>query len=273
MNNWKVYCYTSPSGKKYVGITSRSLDERAGKDGYCYIEDGYAFGKAIKKYGWENFTREILEDGLSKQEADFFESYYIEFFDSYNNGYNETRGGEGCAKADYDLIIRLWNEGKSIQEIREQTGYSKRALKAAFDSVNIGGIDRIKRQAGQYHVLKIYQYNLEGEYLNEYSSINEAERKNNIFHSNIIACLKGKRNTAGGYRWSYDKKEKLDKLIKKAGFHRELYQYSLDGELINKYISVAEASRQTGYGKEYLASKAKKKEKAYGYIWSYEEFV
>lgn len=273
MNNWKVYCYTSPSGKKYVGVTGRSLDDRAGKEGRCYITEGYTFGKAIKKYGWENFTREILEDNLTEKDAKFLESYYIELFDSYKNGYNETRGGDGNQKADYELIIQLWNEGKNIQEIKNQTGYGKRALKAAFDAANINGIDRIKRQAGQYHITKIYQYNLEGVYLCEYNSISEAEKENNISHANIVACLKGRRNTAGGYRWSYDKKDNLGELVKKQGFHKQLYQYSLKGELINKYMSVAEASRQTGYQKEYLAIKAKKKEKAYGYIWSYEEFV
>ena len=273
MNNWKVYCYTSPSGKKYVGITGRSLEDRAGKNGRCYIQDNFAFGKAIQKYGWENFTREILEDDLSEKDAKFLESYYINFFDSYKNGYNETYGGDGSQKADYDLIIKLWNEGKSIQEIREQTGYGKKALKAAFDAAEIPGIDRIKRQAGKYHITKIYQYNLEGEYLKEYNSISEAENNTKISHSNIVACLKGRRNTAGNYRWSYEKVNNLGPLIKKQGFHKELYQYSLDGKLINKYSSVAEASRQTGYGKEYLAKKAKEKGKAYGFIWTYEDFI
>ena len=273
MNNWKVYCYTSPSGKKYIGITGRSLDDRAGKDGYNYIKDNFSFGKAIQKYGWGNFTREILEDNLSEKDAKFLESYYINFFNSYKNGYNETFGGDGCQKADYDLIIKLWNEGKTIREIKDSTGYGRPALKAAFDAAGISGSDRIKRQAGKYHIATIYQYNLEGEYLKEYNSISEAENNTNISHSNIVACLKGRRNTAGGYRWSYEKVDNLGLLIKKEGFHKELYQYSLEGRLINKYSSVAEASRQTGYGKEYLAKKAKEKGKAYNYIWSYEEFV
>ena len=272
MNNWKVYCYTSPSGKKYIGITGRSLDDRAGKNGYNYIKDGYTFGKAIQKYGWENFTREILEDNLSEKDAKFLEVYYISFFNSYKNGYNDTRGGDGCQKADYDLIINLWNEGKTIKEIRENTGYGKPALKAAFDAAGINGIDRIKRQAGKYHIKTIYRYDLDGKYINEYNSISEAEKENGS-HTNIVACLKGRRNTAGGYRWSYEKVDNLGPLIKKEGFHKELYQYSLEGELINKYPSVAEASRQTGYGKVYLAKKAKENGKAYNYIWSYEEFV
>jgi len=36
MGTWKVYCYTGQNDKKYIGITSRSLAERAGSEGYCY---------------------------------------------------------------------------------------------------------------------------------------------------------------------------------------------------------------------------------------------
>jgi hypothetical protein len=36
MNNWKVYCHTFPNGKKYVGITKRSPEERWHKDGSGY---------------------------------------------------------------------------------------------------------------------------------------------------------------------------------------------------------------------------------------------
>ena len=31
MNEWKVYCYTGKNGKKYIGITSFNLAQRAGK--------------------------------------------------------------------------------------------------------------------------------------------------------------------------------------------------------------------------------------------------
>ena len=60
LNNKKtytVYCHTSPSGKRYVGITCKSLNSRwqNGK-GYLYNKHFYS---AIQKYGWENFKHEI----------------------------------------------------------------------------------------------------------------------------------------------------------------------------------------------------------------------
>ena len=65
---YKVYKYTSPSNKIYIGITSKTLNERARYDGSGYKECK-AFWRAIKKYGWENFTSEILAQELTEEEA------------------------------------------------------------------------------------------------------------------------------------------------------------------------------------------------------------
>ena len=56
-----VYCYTSPSGKKYIGKTTTDLKTRAKKNAVGY-KGCIAFYNAILKYGWENFTVEILEE-------------------------------------------------------------------------------------------------------------------------------------------------------------------------------------------------------------------
>jgi group I intron endonuclease len=71
---------------------------------YCgvretYIGSGKFLKNAIKKYGKENFFREILEDGIENH--DYLcerEIYWIEFFDSANPnvGYNLSKGGMGC---------------------------------------------------------------------------------------------------------------------------------------------------------------------------------
>lgn len=48
---------------------------------------------AIRKYGIENFKFEILEE-CSRENYNLRERYWINFYDSMNNGYNETSGGE-----------------------------------------------------------------------------------------------------------------------------------------------------------------------------------
>ena len=49
----------------------------------------------------------------------------------------------------------------------------------------------------------IQQYNLDGKFVNEYPSINEAERQTGINHSKIVLVCQGKRKKSGGFKWSY----------------------------------------------------------------------
>ena len=221
MNNYKVYCYTGGNGKKYIGLTGCSLYERAGKDGINYCNYGWKtkFSNAIKKYGFNFFTAEILVDNLTLEEACELERKYIKEYDTVRNGYNTTWGGEGCQKCDYDLIIELWNEGKSITEIKEITGYGRHGLENAFNAAGISGMDRIKRQAGQYHIKSVYQYDLEGNFIQSYDSIAEASRAVNTPHTNIIKCLQGSRQTAGGFQWSETYQEKMPPYKRNFGFH------------------------------------------------------
>ena len=49
-----IYCYTSPSNKKYIGQTIKSLKERAKNNGNGYLNCTIFF-RAIQKYGFEKF--------------------------------------------------------------------------------------------------------------------------------------------------------------------------------------------------------------------------
>lgn len=92
---WKVYCHTNKvNGKKYVGITSKSLKHRFGTNGIRYIQSRY-FWCAIEKYGWENFTHELLFDGLTKDEACSMEKKLIAEYGTRDRskGYNIRSGG------------------------------------------------------------------------------------------------------------------------------------------------------------------------------------
>ena len=87
-----VYKHTSPSGKSYIGITNNPY-KRWETQGKKYKKQP-KFYNAIKKYGWDNFSHEILESNVSKAYAWNREQYYIKFYDSINNGYNVLSGGK-----------------------------------------------------------------------------------------------------------------------------------------------------------------------------------
>ena len=92
-NNFIVYKYTSPSGKIYIGQTNQGLKKRY-YNGQGYKHCSY-FYNAICKYGIDNFYKEILKENLSLEEANYWEAYYINFFNSTDKkkGYNISSGG------------------------------------------------------------------------------------------------------------------------------------------------------------------------------------
>ena len=89
--------------KSYIGQTINSLQVRWQSNGKGYLinEQDSKFAKAIKKYGWNNFTHEVILtiECKTKEELKFWlnqwEAYYIEEYDSFHNGYNSTTGGDG----------------------------------------------------------------------------------------------------------------------------------------------------------------------------------
>ena len=101
-----VYVHTNKiNGKKYIGITCQKPEARWGVDGsrYLYEDDRTrsAFAEAIRKYGWENFTHEILFEGLTEADAKAKEKELIAHYRTYIGfedckGYNMTLGGDGA---------------------------------------------------------------------------------------------------------------------------------------------------------------------------------
>ena len=92
-----VYKHTNKiNNKVYIGITSRTTQERWGKNGSNYSTSPHFFS-AIHN-GWDNFEHEILFDGLTKEEACVKEKELIKKYKSNdrNFGYNQTDGGECC---------------------------------------------------------------------------------------------------------------------------------------------------------------------------------
>ena len=97
--NGCIYLITNPiNGKVYVGQTL-DYKNRMSAHKYSSKNPKYYFSRAIHKYGWENFTKEILIDDVPNEDLDNLEINYIAFYDSFNRekGYNETKGGGGAS--------------------------------------------------------------------------------------------------------------------------------------------------------------------------------
>ena len=84
--------------KYYIGQTVGTMEQRAGKDGrkYGWYDLNYnsKFANSIRKWGWDSFEGRVLEE-VYEEDLNELEKFYIEYFDSFKNGYNTTLGGEG----------------------------------------------------------------------------------------------------------------------------------------------------------------------------------
>lgn len=99
-----VYVHINKTNLKvYVGQTGQSL-QRRWRNGEGYKKTNSYFAHAIAKYGWDGFEHIVLEEGLTKSEADFYEKMYIREFKSTDRkyGYNlmggNINGKECCIK-------------------------------------------------------------------------------------------------------------------------------------------------------------------------------
>lgn len=90
-----IYKATSPSGKVYIGQTSNSLKRRKIQHKCVANFTDSKFSRAIKKYGIDSLTWEILHKDIPTDQLDNLEILEIASYNSFINGYNSTPGGDG----------------------------------------------------------------------------------------------------------------------------------------------------------------------------------
>lgn len=85
------------SGRSYIGITRQSLAERkrCHKSAAAGKRSNTAFHQAIRQYGWDRFTWEVLRTCETEQELQAAERELIAAHDTIRSGFNRTAGGNG----------------------------------------------------------------------------------------------------------------------------------------------------------------------------------
>lgn len=234
MNDYKVYCHTSPSGKRYVGISNNP--EKRWNKGKGYIKN-YLFYRAIEKYGWDNFTHEILYENLSIDEAGEIEKKLISEWNltDPNYGYNLREGGNGKFSEHSRYLMSKSRKGNTNSlgqyhspENRKQISESLKKYYSTHDSPmknrhhtpetieklkNRTISEETKRKMRENHAdvkgvnnpsaKAIRQLDKEGHIIEEFAYATLAAKKYNLDLSSIIRCCRGKQKTCGGYRWEY----------------------------------------------------------------------
>lgn len=92
INNYCVYIHIFPNNKYYVGLTKQDPNKRWGINGIGYKKQPVY--NAIKEFGWDNIDHIIVYENLDVNNAIEKEKELIKKYDSINNGYNISSGGD-----------------------------------------------------------------------------------------------------------------------------------------------------------------------------------
>lgn len=84
------------TGECYIGFDSKWPRRKKYHKRFSKKQNNIKFYNAIRKYGWENFQWEVVYESLDGEHTlNVMENLFIMQFDSFNNGYNSTLGGDG----------------------------------------------------------------------------------------------------------------------------------------------------------------------------------
>ena len=219
MESYKVYCHVFPNGKRYVGITRQKLNRRW-RDGQGYKQN-IRMTNAIKKYGWENITHEVIAEGLTEKEAADLEVRLIKEWDLMNQerGYNYAEGGTHPHHSD-DTKKKIGETSKGrkhseefkrwISERNAGSGnfmYGKHhteETKRKISESKKGSVSPNRGKFGGDHPSHIEVDMIDaktGEVVNHFRSFKEAADYIGRSPSGISSAVNGICSTCGGYAW------------------------------------------------------------------------
>lgn len=188
------------------------------------------------------------------------------------NGYNYKgckRMSDAICEFGWDNIIHLLlfdnltSEIADIIEIELIKKYKTYDINYGYN-MTLGGKDGIYKK-------KCYQYDIEGNFINEYENTSIAVEK---YGYGIYSCLTNKTLSAYGYQWSYTKSKKIDKYNRLNNGTplrvRKIYKYDFSGKFLASYNSIVEAEKFTNIPAYRITSCANGQSKsAGGFLWSY----
>lgn len=218
-----IYKITNKAnGKAYVGKTLQTPEKRF-KEHICDSKKtkckNRPLYRAFNKYGIDNFYLETIEECensiLSNREI-----YWIEYYNTYGNGYNATKGGDGKQYIDENEVISTYNKLHYCTKVAKKLNISPDTVSNILHRNQVN----VQRDYYKYYhtnnwkgILNdeksIAMFDNDGNFLKDFNSISDAARfllenklsccKANGLRSHISEACKGKRNTVCGFIWKF----------------------------------------------------------------------
>lgn len=178
-----------PTNKSYIG-KSTDIFKR-------WKQHLYRDNKSNKDFHYllwnekEKFSFSIIEECKSDV-LDEREKYWIQYYNSKNDGFNLTSGGECGTHYNYSDIAKIYQDNNCNATITaKQIGCDRETVIKATIA------EKVKTN------LKKEVYYIDNGIVHSFSSIAEASRSTGIDSSSISANCRGKRKSAGGFIWYY----------------------------------------------------------------------
>jgi group I intron endonuclease len=195
-----------------------------------YYGSGKLLKESIKKYGIENFSREVLEE-VDNDFLDEREIYWIEKYNANNKeiGYNLTKGGnskygrkigtmsdETKKKISSSVSRYLSENGHPFQnknhkeEAKEKIRRKLKGRKLSKEQVENFKRSRIglkyKKPPKEIKTkidqrIGVHQLSLDGTFIKEWNSMMEASNSLNLDRTGISRACRGIYKQCGGYKW------------------------------------------------------------------------
>lgn len=233
---------------------------------------GAKLQNAWNKYGESNFEIHIIQYcRRNKRELKRYEQMWMDFYDSYKNGYNMTAKsysfkGSSNYISRSGVKIGSWNKGR----------------KATPEAIRNQSISHMGKNKGKdSHVSKpVAQYDFNGKLIREYDSARDASRELGYDFKNISDCCRGNREYHKDYIFVFAIKNKIsqqkrvDRVIRKINGYvnpkgKTVAQYDFSGRLIKKWNNSTELQK-FGFEQGGISQCCLRKIKHYkGYVWMY----
>lgn len=303
----KTYIYTLSDINgdiRYIGKTSY-LNQRL----YSHIKECRTkrinhkinWIKSLLKKG-EKPLISILDE-VESDDWQFWECFWIEQFKQWGfNLTNQTNGGDGLHGYKHsnfsinkmkqkfidnpnynkssdkkylidkeELFQKYIIENLSIPKLSKLFGCSETTIFRNLKDNNISKDKNIWREQLATNQKVVLQYDLSGNFIREFDSVISISNEYGYNSGNIASCCRGIALSTNGYIWRY-KDEFLEIDLDKLNYKkRKVNQYDLEGNFINSYDSISEASN-FGFNEGNIQDCCVYRSKSHrGFMWGYFE--
>jgi group I intron endonuclease len=191
-----VYKITSPSGKVYIG-SSKDIKRRFRTYKYLKgVKQQIKLYNSFLKYGIINHNFKILFL-CSEKDRYYFERCFGDIYNSLKKGLNlslpQREDLPAIISDETRLKFSIINKGINNKM------YGKTHTKEAREKISKNAKIHLKKRQKI-----VYQYDLEGNLLNVFESVNEASRKTLIDSGSVCICCNKKIKQICGYVFRYE---------------------------------------------------------------------